>query len=51
MKDQALIDRLLDLAESDPPALFVLTDDATPEDLDEALRLVASLPAGEEEKE
>lgn len=41
----ALIQRLLDYAEADRPVLFVLTDDAAPEDLDEALRLIASLPA------
>lgn len=50
MKDQALIDRLLALAEAEQPALFVLSDGAVAEDLDEALRLVASLPSEEEEK-
>ncbi len=40
----ALIHRLLDYAEADPPALFVLSEDANAEDLDTALRIISSLP-------
>lgn len=39
----ALIHRLLDYAEADPPALFVLSEDANAEDLDTALRIISSL--------
>lgn len=38
-----LIDRLIDYAQADPPALFVLSEDAKAEDLDEALRIISSL--------
>lgn len=38
-----LIDRLIDYAQADPPALFVLSEDANAEDLDEALRIISSL--------
>lgn len=44
MKDQSLIDRLIDLAEAERPALFVLSEDAKAEDLDEALRIISALP-------
>jgi len=40
-----LIDRLIDCAQADPPALFVLAEDAKAEDLDTALRIISSLPS------
>lgn len=40
-RDPELIRRLIELAEADRPALFVLTDGAKAEDLDEALRIIA----------
>ena len=46
----ALIHRLLDYAEADPPALFVLSEDANAEDLDEALRIISSIRSGDPEK-
>ena len=42
MRDPALIYRILELAAQDPPVFVSVTDDATPEDLDEALRLIAA---------
>ncbi len=42
-ENTALIHRLLDYAEADPPALFVLSEDANAEDLDTALRIISSL--------
>ena len=39
----ALIHRLLDYAEADPPMLFSLTEDASAADLDEAARIISSL--------
>jgi len=38
------IHRLIDYAEADPPALFSVTEDATAADLDEAIRIISSLP-------
>ena len=38
-----MINRLLDYAEADPPALFSVTEDATVADLDEAIRIISSL--------
>lgn len=42
MKDPAVIYRLLELAAQDPPVLLSLADDATVEDIDTALRLIAA---------
>ena len=42
MKDPAVIYRILELAAQDPPVLVSVTDDATPEDLDEALFLITA---------
>ena len=36
----ALVRRRIELAQADPPALFVLSEDAKAEDLDEALRIL-----------
>ncbi len=44
-----LIDRLIDYAQADPPALFSVTEDATAADLDDAIRIISSLR--EEERE
>lgn len=41
----ALVRRRIELAQADPPALFVLSEDAKAEDLDEALRIISSLPS------
>jgi len=38
----ALIHRLIDYAEADPPALFSVTEDATAADLDEAIRIISA---------
>lgn len=46
----ALIHRLLDYAEADPPALFVLSEDANAEDLDTALRIISSIRSVDPEK-
>ena len=42
MKSPELIRRIVDLATGDPPVLVSVTDDATPEDIDEALCLIAA---------
>jgi len=39
----ALVRRIIEYAESDPPMLFSLTEDASTADLDEAARIIASL--------
>ncbi len=43
MKDPDLIRRLVELASADRPALFVLSENAKAEDLDEALRIISAL--------
>lgn len=45
-----LIHRLIDCAQADPPALFVLSEDAKAEDLDTALRIISSLRSQDPEK-
>lgn len=37
-----MINRLIDYAEADPPALFSVTEDATAADLDEAIRIISA---------
>ena len=39
-----LVNRRIELAQADPPALFVLSQDAKAEDLDAALRIISCLP-------
>lgn len=39
----ALVRRRIELAQADPPALFVLAPGAAAEDLDAALRIISSL--------
>lgn len=43
MRDPALIYRILELAAQDPPVLLSLADDATVEDIDEALRIIREI--------
>ena len=45
-----LINRRIELAQADPPALFVLSEDAKAEDLDAALRIIFSLRSQDPEK-
>lgn len=40
-KSPELIRRLIELAEADRPAVFILNDGAKAENLDEALRIIA----------
>ncbi len=48
MKDPAVIYRILELAAQDPPVLLSLEDDATVEDIDEALRIIKGIVLDQE---